>query len=188
MAELAELAEVAEVKKVTTRGAHRLAELSTRQAAGDVCADSPERKPKRQRASPFTADGSESSSSLAASASNHATPSEVSKPLDPAVAEDVGRVLNDLCERAHGKIVLLQELSANLEDGVIRKLGGDPDEARNPKSRSSNKRQFISTLKAYLESIFEVQVIQNTTGRAVADHSRFTGYYAENLRMRAVQM
>ena len=129
-----------------------------------------------------------STGSLAASASNYTLPTEVSMPLDPAVAEDVGRVLNVLCERADGAIVLLQELSAHLEDGDIRKLGGIPDEARNPKSRSSNKRKFISTLKAYLESIFEVQVIQNTTGRAVADHSRFTGYYAENLRMRAVQM
>ena len=103
--------------------------------------------------------------------------------LGEGLSEEVRAALCELCERADGCIVQLHDLSKRLTDAHIIKLGGIPGEARDRKSKSNDKRKYISRLTTHLERIFDVVVKHNNTGKAVAGQSGFWGPYALSLRM-----
>ena len=111
------------------------------------------------------------------------TAASASSEAEHAIIEEVRVALCGLCERAEGSIVQLHDLSKHLSDANIIKLGGIPGEARERKSKSNDKRKYISRLTTHLECIFDVVVRHNDTGEMIAGQSGFKGPYALSLRM-----
>ena len=111
------------------------------------------------------------------------TAASVQPEAERVTIEEVRAALCDLCERADGCIVPLHDIGKRLRDEIIMKLGGIPAEVKCARSRSCDKKDFMASLATHLKGTFGVVVKHNTTGKKIADHPRFKGLYAMNLRM-----
>ena len=111
------------------------------------------------------------------------TAASVQPEAERVTIEEVRAALCDLCERADGCIVLLHDIGKRLRDEIVMKLGGIPAEVKCAGSRSCDKKDFMVSLATHLKGTFGVVVKRNTTGKKIADHPRFKGLYAMNLRM-----